>query len=80
MYDNYRTFDLALKNQLLVVFYDPYLATLKNKYTEYATRSTMDLIYHLYKDYSRSYSTDVAANNKRLQVSYNDEEPLKSLI
>ena len=30
MYDKYRTVDSALKNQLLLVFDDPYLVTLKN--------------------------------------------------
>ena len=43
MYDEYRTVDSAFKNQLLTVFDDPYLATLKNKYTGYATRSIMVL-------------------------------------
>ena len=39
LYGEYRTVDYALKNQLPSVFDDPYLVTLKNKYTGYATRS-----------------------------------------
>ena len=47
MYNEYRTVDSALKNQMLAVFGNPYLSTLKNEYTRYATRSTMDIIKHL---------------------------------
>ena len=43
---------MALKNHLITVFGDPYLFTMKNKYTSYATRSTMDLIKHLYEYYA----------------------------
>ena len=57
MYNKYRTVNTALKNQLLAVFNDPYLAMLKNEYTGYETRSTMELIKHLYKHYARISST-----------------------
>ena len=49
---------MSLKNQLLAVFGDPYLVTLKNGYTRYATRSTMDLLTHLYKNYARISPSD----------------------
>ena len=65
---------------MLAVFGNPYLATLKKKYTGYATRSTMDLIAHIYEHYGRISSTDMAANEKRLRSSYSAEEPLESLI
>ena len=71
---------MSLKNQLLAVFGDPYLVTLKNGYTRYATRSTMDLLTHLYKNYARISPSDMAANDERLRASYNAEEPLESLI
>ena len=79
LYDEERTSDSALKNHLLAVFDKPYLVTLKKNYTSYATSSTIDLIKHIYKRYIRIPSTDMAANDKRLQASYNAEEPLKSL-
>ena len=63
MYNKYRTIDSALKNQLLAVFDDPYLSKLKNVYTGYATRSTMDLLTHLYKHYACIYPSDMASND-----------------
>ena len=65
---------------MLAVFEDPYLFTMKNEYTGYATRSTMDLIKHLYKHYSHIFLSYMAENYEITQVSYNAEEPLESLI
>ena len=80
MYEKYRTVDSALKNHLLVVFDDPYLATPKNEYTGYATSYTMELIAHIYEYYARIYSTDMVVKGERLRTSYNTEKPLESLI
>ena len=79
MYDEYRTIDYVLKNQMPTVFDNPYLATLKNKYTGYTTRSTMKLINHLYKQYARISSMGMAANDEIIRASYNSKEPLESL-
>ena len=76
MYDEYRTVDADLKNQLLAVFDNPYLYTLKNEYTGYATRSTMNLLTHLYKNYAHISPLDMAANDEKLRASYNFEELL----
>ena len=65
---------------MTAVFDDPYLATLNNEYTGYATRSTMDIIEHIYKHYACISSMDMAANNERLRASCNTKEPLESLI
>ena len=59
LYENYRTIDAALNNQLLVVFDEPYLATFKNEYTEFATRSTMDLLIYIYKNYAHISPSDM---------------------
>ena len=40
----------------------------------------MDLLIHLYKNYARISSSDMAANDERLRTSYNAEETIKSLI
>ena len=80
LYDEYRTVDADLKNQLLAVFDDPYPATLKNRYTGYATRSTMYLLTNIYKNYARISPSDMAAKGERLRSLYNTEEPLESLI
>ena len=66
LYDEYRTVDTALKNQLIVVFDNPYLVTFKNGYTGYATRFTMDLLTHLYKNYARISPSYMASNDERL--------------
>ena len=50
---------------MLAVFDDLYLATFKNGYTGYATRSTMDLLIHLYKNYARISPSDIATNDER---------------
>ena len=80
MYNECRTVDTDLKNQLVSSFNDPYISTLKNVYTGYVKKSTMELITNLYEKYARISSTDVAANNKIIRSPYNVEEPLKSLI
>ena len=71
---------MALKNQLLAVFDDPYLFKLKNEYTGYATSSTMDLIKHLYEHYAFISPSNMVVNDERLRVSYNAEDPLESII
>ena len=76
MYDEYRTVNASLKNQMLAVFDKLYLATFKNGYTEYSTRSTMDLLTHIYKKYTCIFSSYMAANDERLRALYNAEEPL----
>ena len=48
MYDECRVVDTTLKNQLVFAFDDPYLSTLKNTYTRYAMKTTLELIQHLY--------------------------------
>ena len=45
-----------------MVIYNPYLSTLNNGYTGYATRSTMELLTHIYKNYARISPSDMAAN------------------
>ena len=79
LYDEYRTLDAALKNHLIVVFNDPYMYTLKNRYTIYATRSKMDLLTHLYEKYACISPSDMMANDKRIRASYNAEDPLERL-
>ena len=79
MYEKYRTVNSALKNQMLAVFDNFYLLTLNNKYTGYATRSTMEIIAYLYEKYACISSTDMAENYERLRLSYNTEELLESL-
>ena len=78
--DEYRTVDLALKNQLIAVFENLYLSTLNNEYIEYTTSYTMDLIKHLYEHYACISLSEMAANNERLRAYYNAEEALESLV
>ena len=40
----------------------------------------IDLITHLYNNYSCISTTDMAANDERLRAPYNLENPLKSFI
>ena len=44
--------DTALTNQLVYIFENPYLLTLKNTYTRYATKMTPDIITHIYAHYT----------------------------
>ena len=70
MYGGYSTIDSDLKNHLLTVFNDLCHSMLKNEYTGYTTRSTMDIIRNLYKNYDRISPSDMAANDERLRASY----------
>ena len=65
---------------MLAVFDNLYLSKLKNEYIGYATRSTMDIIKHIYEHYARISPSDMAANDEILRASYNTEEPLESLV
>ena len=46
----------------------------------YATRSTMELLKHLYEHYTRIYFTGMTENYERLCASYIVEELLDGLI
>ena len=52
----------------------------ENYFTGYVNKFTIELITHLYNNYTRISATDIAANGGRLCVPYNAEEPLESLI
>ena len=57
----------ALKNQLFYAFYKPYLSMLKKEYTGYATKTTLEIIQHIYTHYARISVIDTSANEKRIQ-------------
>ena len=69
-----------MKKQLVSVFNNPYLSTLKNAYTGYDTKSTMELITHLYNKYAWNSTKEMATNREIISTTYNMEEPLESLI
>ena len=72
--------DSSLNNHLVSVFYDPYLSTLKISYTWYATKTTLELIHHIYTHYALISFTYMAAKDERLSSPYNAEETLEGLI
>ena len=53
---------------------------MKNAYTGCAIKTTMELIQHLYKNYTQISATDIAENNERLRAPYNAEDLIKSLV
>ena len=67
MYNKCRSSGTSLKNQLISVFQDVYLSTLKKLDTGYVTKSTLAILMHLYYNYARISATDMAANNERLR-------------
>ena len=80
MYDKCIIINTALKIQIILSFDDPYLSTLKNAYTGYDTKSTMELITHLYNKYAWNSTKEMATNREIISTTYNMEEPLESLI
>ena len=69
----------ALKNHLASSFDDPYLSTLENGYMGYATKTTLELIKHLYSHYAHISATYMSDNYERLLSPYNAEEPFEGL-
>ena len=66
MYDKCRIVDTDLNNQIVSFFNKPYISTLKNAYTGYAKKLTMELITYLYDNYTRIPVTDMAENYERI--------------
>ena len=78
-YNKCRNVDTALRNQLLTASEDTYLSTLKNAFTDYSGATMLTLLSHMYTHYARIFSTDLAEINRKLQETYNLNEPLESL-
>ena len=47
VYNEFRAVDNPLNNQLVTIFMDAYLLTLRNSYTKYSTRKIPETIYHI---------------------------------
>ena len=58
--------DTALKDQLVSDLNNPYLSTLKNSYTWYVTKTTLDLIHHIYSHYACISATYISANDEKI--------------
>ena len=56
----------VLKNQFISIFEDPYLSTLKNPYTGYATKTTMELVQKIYLHYARISDTEMSGKDERI--------------
>ena len=59
--------DIVLKKQLVSVFKDSYISSLKNAYTGYATKTTFKILIHLCANYACIYATEMAANDEKLR-------------
>ena len=70
----------ALNNHIICAFNDPYLTSLRNSFTGYATKTTLETIQHLETHYYLNSATDMPFNDERLRSLYNKEEPLEGPI
>ena len=50
MHYEFRALDTALKNQLVSMFKYAYILLLRNVYTGYAEKATLEIITHLYSN------------------------------
>ena len=66
----------TFKSQFVSVFEDAYLEMLRNAYTRYASKTTLNIITHIYTHYTRISVTDMLANDKKLLSRYNAKELL----
>ena len=78
-YDECRNVYTALCNKLLAAFEVMYLSPLKNTFTGYSIPTMQTLMIHIYGNYARIFSMDLAYNDKKLRDSCNPDEPLNSL-
>ena len=53
---------------------------MRNTYIRYATKTTLEILTHLYSNCTRISITDMVANDYKLRYPYNKEETLKSII
>ena len=72
--------DKALHQQLLVIFDNMYLKSLRNRMTGFANVTTMQLIQHLYTTYQYITPGDLTDNNKRIQAPYDPSLSIKTLF
>ena len=70
----------ALKNQLVSILEDAYMSPLKNEYTGYNTKTTLELVTHMYSRYAQISDTEMLENDENLHYRYNAEEPPEYLI
>ena len=56
-----------------------YLYPLKNAFTGYSSIPTLNLIIHIYGNYTRISATDLVENDNHLREPFNPNEPLESL-
>ena len=65
--------DTSLKDQLLPVFQYTYLSSSNNMYKWYATKSTLELLTHIYASCAHISAAYIGTNNKKLWFPYNAE-------
>ena len=69
--------DAALCNHLLTEFQDTYLSPLKNAFTGYSEDTTRTFLSQMHAHYARILDMDQVNNDKKLQESYNPDNPLE---
>ena len=70
--------ELALKIQLLDVFDDVDFRGLCDRYTGFTGVSYMQMITHLYKDYSITTEIEIIENTQRMDAPYDPYITIKS--
>ena len=61
----------ALKNQIISVFEDPYLSMMINVYTDFSTKTKLDIFQHLCFQYTRISTIEMSVNDNSLHSPYN---------
>ena len=61
------------------MFEDNYFSPIKNTFTAYSEFLTLHLIRNIYGHYAQISSTNLVANNSKIQDAYNPEKQLESL-
>eukprot|EP00957_Ditylum_brightwellii_P201713 15326867-Ditylum_brightwellii.AAC.1 len=79
-YSKYLAAAKALKNQLLRAFDDDYFLTMYDQATGYKEHTILELLQHLYTNYSQLDSIQLNANANELRGDYDPSTPIKIKI
>ena len=79
-YKTYRNADAVLKAQLLSVCPDMYTNALKQPHFRYGSRTTLELLTHLWDSYGRIQPAQMKANAERMKKPWFPTEPIETLF
>ena len=80
LFIKYNNTDKALKQQLVGAVDPLYLKALRNKYTGFGSQTSLTMLRHLYDNYAKISSAELALNDDAMKKQYDANFPIESLF